>query len=145
MISTKCQPSSQQVSLVKHYIQRTPSTEVWTKFAPYFNLTGFHHILSPGILLFLTAILIDASLAQNTRQNPQEPKLGSKQGNLTCGTTDDLAMQVQTCAKPLMDILEGTIEKWPRNEKDAADLCNSVSSIYLIFSFVLDYYLNDKH
>lgn len=74
-----------------------------------------------GILIVLTALLAVSS-AQNSRQNP------TKQGaNITCGTEDDLALRVQICAKPLMDILEGTIEKWPRNEQDAGDLCNSVS------------------
>jgi len=52
---------------------------------------------------------------------------GTKQrGNDTCGSSDDLALKVEVCAKPLMDILEGKVEKYPQNDNDLLLLCNSV-------------------
>lgn len=45
-----------------------------------------------------------------------------------CGTTDDLAERIEICAKPWMDMIQGTIEKWPRNTNDVKELCLTVSN-----------------
>lgn len=45
-----------------------------------------------------------------------------------CGTVNDIARRVEVCAQPLMDILEGTIAKWPRSDDDAQALCNQFGS-----------------
>lgn len=80
----------------------------------------------------MAVFLADIS-AQDSRQNPQESKPREQGTNATCGTEYDLALRIQTCAKPLMNILEGELEHWPKNEKETADLCNTVSGslIYL--------------
>lgn len=46
-------------------------------------------------------------------------------GNGTYHCDDDLSLAIEKCAKPLMSIIEGTIEKWPKNEEDAFELCKS--------------------
>lgn len=40
-----------------------------------------------------------------------------------CSDLDDLAERVEICAKPLMDILSGNIEKWPKTIREMSDLC----------------------
>lgn len=62
------------------------------------------------------------SLALDSRQNPRQAK---QLINETCGTMDDLANRVEVCAASLMDILEGKIKKWPRDNNDVHGLCIS--------------------
>ena len=49
-------------------------------------------------------------------------------GNDTCGGGEDIARKVEICAQPLMDILQGTIKKWPTTSEDVKEMCDSVSS-----------------
>lgn len=84
-------------------------------------------------LWLLVALVGVVATAEDPRQDPQQTsaKLQStkqkSQNDTACGTLYDLAHKVEVCAKPLMDILQGTIEKWPTNEKETSDLCSSVS------------------
>lgn len=55
----------------------------------------------------------------------------------SCGGTDELAAKVAVCAKPLMNLLKGEVEKWPRTEEDAMQLCDSVSLMSQIIAAFL--------
>ncbi|KAG9509088.1 hypothetical protein GZH46_02404 [Fragariocoptes setiger] len=46
--------------------------------------------------------------------------------NAKCGTTEQVADRIEMCARPLMDILEGTLEKWPDSTQDIRDLCGRI-------------------
>lgn len=80
-------------------------------------------------------VLTSHSYALETRGNPassgapnarlQKQPSPSTTFEGTCGSSDDLAERVEVCAKPLMDILQGTVEHWPRNDEDAMKLCDS--------------------
>lgn len=98
-------------------------------------------LLTAGCLVFLAAAQDSGDKAkEDTRQNPKngtttaKPKVASKpapkQQKSANGTVDcekDLSNAIDKCSRPLMDIIEGRLESWPANEKDAIDLCNSVS------------------
>lgn len=87
------------------------------------------------IAAILNLVIVYASLdsfALDTRQNPkQQPQQNgrlqsTKQTfNETCGTKSDIAYKIEVCAEPLMDILEGRIKKWPRDNNDVHELCTS--------------------
>lgn len=68
------------------------------------------------------------ALAPEARASNQTGRQKSLVADPNCGTLNDLAKRVDACAKPLMDLLQGTVEKWPRNEEDAATLCNSFAA-----------------
>lgn len=102
----------------------------------YYPPAGYHSAL------VLLALVVLGCEAQDQRQNPQasgvvaRPRQQKQQtqqkqapiGNITCGTLEDLVNRVEVCAAPLMDILQGSIAKWPRTDADIGDLCQSVSS-----------------
>lgn len=88
--------------------------------------------------LLIVALVGMCCEAQDQRQNPQQlpvkpnpqrPLLQKQapQGAITCGSEEDLINRIDACAAPLMDILQGTITKWPRNDAEIGDLCQSVS------------------
>lgn len=92
------------------------------------------------ILLTISTVLSVASChalyaPEDIRQNPSiKPKQAINNNtktahnetyNVDCSV--DLPHLVEVCAKPLMDMITGTIEKWPRNVKDTQELCDSVS------------------
>lgn len=83
--------------------------------------------ISIAFLLVIVALVSTSALTQDNRQSPTRQ---SKPSNTTltsanCGGLSDIADKVQVCAKPLMDILTGTIPKWPKTDQDAKDLCDS--------------------
>lgn len=79
-----------------------------------------------------------ANSAADQRQDPQQVPVNAKlqstkqqnrpHNSTTCRNSDELAYNVEICAQPLMDILQGTIEKWPANVADAGELCDKVGS-----------------
>ena len=88
------------------------------------------------MLLLTTTLLACCCFAQDVRQNGQSSsqqtnsklqKTKESATNETCGSFDDLALKVERCAQPLMEIIEGTIDPWPSTEEDIAKLCESVS------------------
>jgi len=89
-----------------------------------------------SINIFLVGlILVSSSVNQrvhgfdNARavSNTSYERLAKKTNSEPCGTFNDLAKRVDTCAKPLLDILAGTLEKWPETDDDAMKLCDDVS------------------
>ena len=102
-----------------------------------------------SLCLISTIIALDCCHALETRTSLQSSRSaaqnGTSAGNTynarlqkqpqfegTCGNSDDLAKRVEVCAKPLMDLLQGTIEKWPRTNEDAKGLCDSVSESAMV-------------
>lgn len=91
------------------------------------------------ILICCLATICQTIHALETRGNPAsiggvglKPQNGTASARLqkgpaglVCGNSNDLAKRVEVCAKPLMDLLQGTIEKWPRTNEDAMELCSS--------------------
>lgn len=92
------------------------------------------------VLLTVCLIAIANTYAQEARANPRstKPNAASSSNNTSattklqkqpqdsnCGTLNDVSKRVEICAKPLMDLLQGTVEKWPRSEEDAMKLCES--------------------
>lgn len=77
------------------------------------------------IFVMLIATLV-VCMAQDSRQSPQSSPT-KQSSNTTCGSTADMAAKIEACARPLMNIMEGTLEKKIENEKDCGELCASVS------------------
>lgn len=50
-----------------------------------------------------------------------------------CGTVDDLAHRIEVCAKPLLDLIQGTAQFWPKSVPDVKNLCERVSNMFLNF------------
>lgn len=65
--------------------------------------------------------------AQDARQNPKVKPQLKKGANDTASSCENLPKLVEVCGKPLLDIIQGQMEKWPVNEKETQELCDSVS------------------
>lgn len=95
-------------------------------------------------LVFITTLVGFAALSEQwgpeIKDDPNRQYVDAK----NCGTTDDLAQRIEICAKPVLDLVQGTLEKWPKNINDARDLCVSVSIINTIL-FIDVYLIFDSH
>lgn len=75
------------------------------------------------------------AITNRTKQSNGNSKKASIQGaNSNNGTSTqpavcekDLSVAIDKCARPLMDIIEGKLKKWPSDEKEAIELCGQVS------------------
>lgn len=83
-------------------------------------------------LLVILAILVSISAAQDSRQNPATPTnkrvkstkpVTQGKNDKNCASIESLANRVESCAKPLINILQGSMEKWPQNENDVMETC----------------------
>lgn len=91
--------------------------------------TGF-----TALVCLVGLTIITHSCVLGTRGNPASSRSTNATARLqkhpqssdgACGSVNDLAKRVEVCAKPLMDMLQGTVEKWPRTDEDAMTLCDS--------------------
>lgn len=82
----------------------------------------------PFIILVLS-LACSGALAADSRTDPTSSQIPKRANETECPKTFyDLSARVEICAKPLMDLLQGRVEKWPRVENDINDLCQSVSN-----------------
>ena len=75
---------------------------------------------SESILIALVAFIV---LVPLTEQQKDESELA----NIKCGTSNELADRIEVCAKPLLELVQGTTDVWPRNNADLVNLCEDVS------------------
>lgn len=71
-----------------------------------------------AVQVTLSTFILVGLLARESRQNSIQNK------TVLC---DNISQRVEVCAKPIMDLLYGTLEVWPSSEKDVEDNCATVS------------------
>lgn len=74
-------------------------------------------------LLLLTMGYLVARVATS---RPSLQEMMDSFDNKNCNKTDVLASQIDVCTKPLMDLIEGTLDEWPHTEDEMEDLCKKV-------------------
>lgn len=122
-----------------HHILSTPSSQQNSLLLTLSLLSRvLFSMASPKycyITLLLLVSLCSSPLLADRRQDPEQSSVNGKLQSIkqnkqhnatTCRNSDDLAKNVEVCAEPLMDILQGTIEKWPSNNAEAGELCDKV-------------------
>lgn len=105
-----------------------------------FAFIGHHQtILAAETRLAKAAAAAAANVTANSNNNSTRlaRKINFVEAWHDCGakqvSIDDLAGRVDTCSKPLMDILSGDLDVWPVTEQDAIELCEKVSIDFCCF------------
>ena len=97
------------------------------------HLTFISSLIHSGLQIIHATIVAIVIVAIGGHCKPPEDQSRAKlqkrpASNETCGGVEGIAKRVEACAQPLMDILEGSLKKWPTTNQDVKELCDSVSS-----------------
>lgn len=81
------------------------------------------------ILISAVNCIILSLITQLTYQrDPNQEEAKELAAIKQCGTSNDLAHRVEICAKPLLDLIQGTADFWPKNINEVKNLCEQVSN-----------------